>query len=266
MPARPPAPIRVALVGDYDPSVPAHQAIPRALALAAAAAGVEVAPAWVPTDAITADTSIAGHDAVWCVPASPYRSTEGALRAIRVARGRGLPFLGTCGGFQHALIEYARSVLGWADAEHAETAPDAARLVVTPLACALVEARGTVRFRPGTRLAAAYEAAYGAPEAVEGYRCRYGLNPTVRDALTVGPLRVAAEDEAGDVRAVELDGHPFFVATLFQLERAALRGETPPAVTAFVRAAARAAAGPGGLAVHGAYQGAASPRGARAVS
>lgn len=233
-----PLPIRVALVGDHDPSVPAHQAIPPALALAGAAAGVDVVPVWVPTDAITVDADAAGYDAVWCVPASPYRSTDGALRAIRVARERGCPFLGTCGGFQHAVIEYARSVLGWADAEHAETAPEAARLVVTPLACALVEARGVVRFRPGTRLAAAYEAAYGVPEAVEGYRCRYGLNPAVREALTAGPLRIAAEDDAGDARAVELDAHPFFVATLFQPERAALRGETPPIVAAFVRAAA----------------------------
>lgn len=228
--------IRIALVGDYDPAVPAHQAIPRALALAAAATGVPVAHVWVPTEEITADTRIAPYDALWCVPASPYRSTDGALRAIRFAREQGRPFLGTCGGFQHAVLEYARSVLGWADAEHAETAPDAALLVVTPLACALVEALGGVRFRRGSRL----REAYGADEAREGYRCRYGLNPAFRDALTAGPLRVAAEDEAGDVRAVELDGHPFFVATLFQPERAALRGEMPPLVAALVRAAADA--------------------------
>jgi CTP synthase (UTP-ammonia lyase) len=99
-----------------------------------------------------------------------------------------------------------------------------------------VEAEGAVRFRPGSRL----RAAYGTDEALEGYRCRYGLNPDFRDALTAGPLRVVAEDEAGDVRGIELDGHPFFVATLFQPERAALRGEVPPLVAAFVRAAAAA--------------------------
>ena len=134
------------------------------------------------------------------------------------------------------------SVLGWSGAEHAETSPEAECLVVTPLACALVEAQGTVRFLPGSRL----RTAYGVGEAVEGYRCRYGLNPALRAALTAGPLRVAAEDEAGDVRAVELDGHPFFVATLFQPERAAIRGEVPPIVAAFVRAAADASRGTSG--------------------
>jgi CTP synthase (UTP-ammonia lyase) len=62
--------------------------------------------------------------------------------------------------------------------------------------------------------------------------------------LADGPLRVAALDAGGEVRAVELDGHPFFVATLFQPERAALLGTAHPVVSAFVRAAA--AARPGG--------------------
>jgi CTP synthase (UTP-ammonia lyase) len=227
-------PIRIGLIGDYDPSVTAHQAIPRALALASAADPISVTPEWVPTGEITADASVAVFDALWCVPASPYRSADGALRAIRFAREQGRPFLGTCGGFQYAILEYARTVLGWMDAEHAEDRPGAERLVVTPLECALVEAQGAVRFHAGSRL----WNAYGTPEAVEGYRCRYGLNPAVRAALTSGPLRVTAEDAAGEVRGIELEGHPFFVATLFQPERRALRGQVPPIVAAFVRAAA----------------------------
>jgi CTP synthase (UTP-ammonia lyase) len=229
-----PEKIRIALIGDYDAAVVAHQAIPHALALAAAAADVEVAAEWLPTDGITSDTEIAAFDGFWCVPASPYRSTDGALRAIRFAREQDRPFLGTCGGFQHAVLEYARSVLGWSNAGHAEIDPAADMLVVTSLECALVEVHGTVRFRPGSKLSEAY----GVAEAVQGYHCRYGLNPDIAAALTAGPLRVAAEDAAGDVRAVELDGHRFFVATLFQPERAAMRGEVPPIALAFVRAAA----------------------------
>lgn len=224
---------RIALVGDYDATVPAHQAIPRALALAEEALKAPIAFRWLPTEAIDGDAVLAPFDAVWCVPASPYRSMEGALRAVRFARMRPRPFLGTCGGFQHAVVEYARGVLGWADAYHAESSPDAARPVIAPLACPLVEVTDRVRLRPGSRIATAY----GANEAEEGYRCRYGLNPAFRAALLSGPLRVAAEDDAGEVRALELDGHPFFVATLFQPERAALTGRLPPLVTAFAKAA-----------------------------
>ena len=227
--------VSIGLVGDYDAEVAAHRAIPAALGSAAAALGVELRFQWLGTAEIADGSVLSEFAGVWCVPASPYRSMEGALLAIRSAREHRTAFLGTCGGFQHAIIEYARNVLGWKDAEHAETAPDAERAVISPLSCALVEATGAVRFLPGTRIASAY----GAPEAVEGYRCRYGLNPQFQAALVSGPLRASAEDPSGEVRAVELDDHPFFVATLFQPERAALQGRRAPLVEAFVRAALR---------------------------
>ncbi|HEX7241619.1 MAG TPA: CTP synthase, partial [Longimicrobiaceae bacterium] len=229
--------VPVGLIGDHDPAVTAHRAIPRALELAAASLGCGVEPAWLPTESLEGDgAALDGFGGLWCVPASPYRSMEGALRGIRHARERGVPFLGTCGGFQHALIEYARNALGMADAGHAETHPGAGALVVAPLACSLVERTGRVRFAPGSRV----REAYGADGAEEGYHCSFGLNPAYRAALEAGGLRFTGEDEAGDARAAELDGHPFFVGTLFQPERAALRGEVPPLVRAFVRAAATA--------------------------
>jgi CTP synthase (UTP-ammonia lyase) len=72
----------------------------------------------------------------------------------------------------------------------------------------------------------------------EPYHCNYGLNPEY-EWLFAGPfgLRVAGCDPAGEVRAVELASHPFYVATLFQPERSALRGVEHPLVTAFVAAA-----------------------------
>jgi len=228
----------IGLIGDHDATITAHRAIPVALQLAADSSGTQIRWEWVPTDEIRSAARVSAFDGLWCVPGSPYRSMEGALLAIRHARESGRPFLGTCGGFQHTVVEYARNVLGWKDAEHAETAPDAPRPVIAPLACALVEATGTVRLFPDTRIARAY----GAGETVEGYHCRYGLNPEFRSAIVSGPLRAAADDATGEVRALELDNHPFFVATLFQPERAALEGHLPPLVAAFVQACARSAA------------------------
>jgi CTP synthase (UTP-ammonia lyase) len=225
--------LQVGLIGEHDEGVVAHRAIPLALQMAAEACGVVVEPVWVPTDQVGDGAALVQFGALWCVPASPYRSMAGALTAIRTARERRIPFLGTCGGFQHAVIEYARNVLGWTDAEHAETAPEASRQVIVPLLCSLVEVTDAVQLVAGSRLAQAY----GTDRIVEGYHCNYGLSTAFRDALNGGPLRVTAVDDHDEVRGVELDGHPFFVATLFQHERGALRGKLPPAVQAFVRAA-----------------------------
>jgi CTP synthase (UTP-ammonia lyase) len=225
--------IRIGLIGDRNDTVPAHVAIPRALAIASGFLKCAVDFDWVPTEEIRSDQRVAGYDGIWCVPASPYRDMDGALRAIKWAREQGRPFLGTCGGFQHAILEYTRSVLGWTDAVHGETSPNGARAVISPLACALVETADSIRFRAGSRIANAY----GRLEATEGYRCRYGINPAFQAELFSGRLRVTGKDGAGEVRAVELEGHPFFVATLFQPERAALENRLPPLVAAFVTAA-----------------------------
>jgi CTP synthase (UTP-ammonia lyase) len=230
--------LRVGLIGDYDPAVAAHRAIPIALKLAGDVLKVDVLCVWHPTEQIRNQSIFCAMDGLWCVPASPYKSMEGALLAIRFAREQGLPFLGTCGGFQHAVIEYARNVLGWADAEHAETSPEAERAVIAPLSCALVETSNVVRFRPSSRIAAIY----GCKEATEGYRCSFGLNAEFEAELLSKSLRPVAHDAAGAVRAVELADHPFFIATLFQPERAALQGQLPPLAKAFVLASAAHAA------------------------
>jgi CTP synthase (UTP-ammonia lyase) len=223
--------LQIGLIGDRNDDVVAHRAIPLALGMAAGACGVEIEPVWVSTEQVGDGAALAEFDGLWCVPASPYRSMEGALTAIQVARERHVPFLGTCGGFQHAVIEYARNVLGWTDAEHAETAPQALRQVIVPLLCSLVEVTDAVQLVAGSRLAQAY----GATSIVEGYHCNYGLSPDFRHALVNGPLRINAVDDADDVRGIELDDHPFFIATLFQYERGALQGRLPPAVRAFVQ-------------------------------
>jgi len=218
--------VRIALVGDFDPAVTAHRAIPEALRLSAQRLGVEIRPQWIHTTTVEpAVDALARHAAIWCVPASPYASAAGALAAIRYARESSRPFLGTCGGFQHAVLEYARNALGYAAAGHAETAPGAAMPVIARLACSLVEKSGSVRLADGSRL----RAIYGTAEAEEGYHCNYGFNPAYKRMLSdPAGLRVAARDPAGEVRAIELARHPFFIATLFQPERSSLRGLDHP--------------------------------------
>ena len=227
--------IRLALVGDFNPNVVAHQAIPKALQIAADHIGTDVAYDWIATPTLDpdADHVLAQYDGVWCVPASPYASLDGALNAIRYAREHNLAFLGTCGGYQHAVLEYARNVLGLADAANAETDPDAALPLIAPLVCALIDQDGGIKLAPNSLI----QTHYGVPTISETYRCSYGLNPEYAGLLDGQDLVISAWDNDDDPRAVELRGHRFFIGTAFQPERSALRGETHPLITAFVRAA-----------------------------
>lgn len=224
--------LRIALVGDYSHDVVAHQAIPLAIDDAAAVLEITADYDWLPTSEINSDEDLVGYDAIWVVPGSPYKNANGAFIAIKYARENAVPFLGTCGGFQHAVIEYARNVLGWADAAHAET-ENVGRMVITPLTCALVDQNGAIELRPNTLIARAY----GRELIEEAYRCSFGVAEEFARELESGDLRVTGWDEDGEIRAVELVTQPFFVATLFQHERAALAGRPVPLVQAMLRAA-----------------------------
>ena len=224
--------LRIALVGDYNPDVLAHQAIPLAIDDAAAVLEVTADYDWLATTELTSPEDLVGYDAIWLVPASPYKNADAAFIAARYARENSVPFLGTCGGFQHALIEYARNVLGWQDAAHAETDTEG-RMVIAPLTCSLVEQSDTIELRANTLIAKAY----GLEEIEEGYHCNYGVSPEFAQELEKGDMRVTGWDAQGEIRAVELVTHPFFIATLFQHERAALAGRPAPLVHALLRAA-----------------------------
>ena len=227
----------IALVGDFSPEVVAHRAIPRALELASTAEQREVTWNWVRTTSIQdAARDLADYSALWVVPASPYANMAGALAAIRWARETRRPLVGSCGGFQHMLIEFARTCAGLNEADTTETNPAWQEPVVSALACSLVGQSGSLRFTPGSQL----RTIYGRETATEGYNCSYGLNAAYRTALETAGLLFTAFDEAGQIRAAELPRsvHPFFIGTLFQSERAALRGEIPPVARALIRAAA----------------------------
>jgi CTP synthase (UTP-ammonia lyase) len=224
----------IALVGDYSEEVTAHRAIPRALQLARESLGADVDWTWIKTrDIRNPSSDLAPYCGLWVVPASPYENTEGALGAIRWARESARPFLGTCGGFQHAILEFGRNVAGIAGAVHAETNPGGADLLLTRLSCSLVEVSGRINFDKGSLLGRAH-----ASGGVMGeYHCNYGLNSAYRPVLETAGLRFTAWDDAGEIRGAELASHPFFCGVLFQPERSALRGELPPLALAFVRAA-----------------------------
>lgn len=230
-----PTSARLAIVGDYDPTMYTHLAIDEALRHVRELREHALEWQWIGTADVAAD--VEAHltlvDAVWLAPGSPYASLDGALAAVRHARVAGIPFLGVCGGFQHAVLEFARSVAGIPDADHAESNPETGTAVIAPLACSLVGKAAPVFLDPTCRTAAIY----GRWRVVERYHCSYGVNPEYRAVLQRAGLRFVGEDDRGDARVVELPGHPFFIATLFQPQLESGPDAPAPLVRALVDAA-----------------------------
>ena len=205
----------IAIVGDRNPEYLTHRALD--------ATGLR----WMATDQI----DLNGVSGVWLAPGTPYRDENAVFELIRHARETGLPFLGTCGGFQHTVVEYARNVAGIEQAAHAESDPAASDPVVAPLGCSLVGEERTVTCVAGTRLAAIC----GTAPFTGFHWCNYGVDDRHVAALEAAGLVVGARAPDAGVEGVELPGHPFFVATLFQPQVSA---PDHPLIDAFCKAAA----------------------------
>ncbi|MET9296837.1 hypothetical protein [Streptomyces sp. NPDC003077] len=233
-----PAAARLALVGDRSPNVTSHVRVPGLLDVIAERGGPVLDAYWIPTTDAAAEGALDGFDAIWLLPGSPYASEAGAVAAVRTARERGTPFLGTCGGFQHTLLEFARNVCGLTDAAHAENDPTAKDPLIAPLACSLVGHEGRVHLAPDSLA----RRAVGADHSMERYHCNYGAEPSRLGALRAAGLHFTGTDDEGQPRIAELPGHPFFLATLFQPELAGDGHQPHPLLHALADAAAAHAA------------------------
>jgi CTP synthase (UTP-ammonia lyase) len=230
---------RIALVGNRSPHVRAHMRIPDLLGALRDRYELDLDPYWIATETITDQSDLDGFDGIWLLPGSPYRSEAGALTAARFGREQGIPLLGTCAGFQHAVLEFGRHACGLAGVQHGENTPDAEDLLLVPLACSLAGHEGAVRVEPGSLA----EAILGAERTVERYFCSYGLNARYLDTLRAHGMRFSGLDEDGEPRIAELPGHPFYLVTLFQPELASDVARPHPIIRAFgAAAAARTAA------------------------
>jgi CTP synthase (UTP-ammonia lyase) len=226
--------VRIGIVGDFDSTRPTHVATDAAITHAATALAVSVETCWLGTEVLCSDeTAVHTCDALVIAPGSPYRSLQGALHAIQWAREGNVPLLGTCGGFQHVIIEYARNVLGVAGAGHAEYEPDAVDLVVTPLECSLSGQRSVVELKPGSLA----RTIYGTSAVEEEYRCNFGLSPRYQPTLEARGLRIVGTDRAGAARVAELPTHRFFIATLYVPQLSSQPGRPHPLLSALVAAA-----------------------------
>lgn len=227
----------VGVIGDFNQSSETHAATNFAFSHSAYHLKVDVGVEWIPTPDLEkhADDQLEKFDALLCAPGSPYKSMKGALNGIRFARENDRSFLGTCGGFQYVVIEYARDVMGIHDAEHAEEHREAPHLFVTPLACSLVGRVEEVKLVQGSRAFGVY----GGSQTTEHFFCKYGLNPVYRTAMEEAGLCFSGFDSNGEVRVLELPNARFFIATLFVPQAKSSSIRPHPMITGLIQAALR---------------------------
>ncbi|MGA7690303.1 MAG: gamma-glutamyl-gamma-aminobutyrate hydrolase family protein, partial [Jiangellales bacterium] len=193
--------------------------------------------------------SLGGVDAV-CVPGGfGVRGIEGKLGALRYARENAIPMLGLCLGLQCAVIEYARTVVGLADANSAEFGPEATHHVIATMdeQKGIVDGDGDLggTMRLGSYPADLVEGSlvrdlYGSGRIHERHRHRYEVNNAYRAQLTEAGLVVSGASPGGElVEFVELprDVHPFYVATQAHPEFKSRPTRAHPLFTGLINAA-----------------------------
>jgi CTP synthase (UTP-ammonia lyase) len=186
--------IKLGIMGDFDASNNTHITNNEALDHAAKQFAKPFQYEWVATERIERewDTIISSYDGFLIAPGSPYKSMTGVLKIIEYARTHQIPTLGTCGGFQHMIIEFARNVLKITDAEHAETNPYASRLVINPLTCSL---KGQVLEIEIIQKESLVYSIFNTSTITENYYCNFGLNPEYQEQIHQAGFSMVASDK-----------------------------------------------------------------------
>lgn len=240
--------VDIAVVGKYISLRDAYKSIYEALAHGGIASGVRLRIRMVDSEDIE-NEGVACLDGVQgiLVPGGfGNRGIEGKIAAIRHARENGIPFFGICLGMQCAVIEAARHLCGFGDANSAEFDPATAHPVITKL-----DSQRQVTDLGGTMRLGAYpcrleagslaRAAYGADDISERHRHRYEVNPAFRAALAdAGLAAVGTSPDGALVEVVELRGHPWFVACQYHPEFKSTPVAPHPLFAAFVAAVVKA--------------------------
>ena len=204
--------MKIGIVGEYNPEYPSQRATNDALMHSFKKLGVRIENEWVPTASIPEqmDKIKKTYNGFWIAPGSP-ESVNGVLLIIQYARENNIPLLGTCGGFQNILIEYARNKLMIEEAGHEEHDPNASKLVINKLTCSLVGQKGEVIIKSHSKVSGIYQKS----NVTEQFRCNYGLNSEYQTQIDESGLRIVGEDTQGRPRIIEIPELNFFIGTLF---------------------------------------------------
>lgn len=249
--------VRIGIVGKYTAMPDAYLSLLEAIRHAGIASRAQVETVFISAEELEGDAAheefLQGLHGILIPGGFGSRGTEGKIRAVAYARENGIPFLGICLGLQVAVIEFARSVAGLAGAGSTEFDPDTEYPVIDlmPDQASLEGTGGTMRLgawpmriADGTLLASIYGTS-GDALVYERHRHRFEVNPAFTDRMReaglvfsgVTPGRAGVGE--GLVEAIELPGHPFFLALQSHPELKSRLLRPSPPIDGFIRAVYR---------------------------
>lgn len=240
--------VDIGLIGKYVELKDSYKSIAESFIHAGASNGIEVNVKWIHSESVNDDNiakTLSGLHGILVAPGFGSRGIEGKISAIKYARENAVPFLGICLGMQCAVIEFARNVLGYADAHSTEINETTANPVID-----LMEEQKKVTDKGGTmRLGAyacniakdskAYEA-YQLDEVTERHRHRFEFNNEYLGEFEEnGMMASGINPDGGLVEIIELKNHPWFVGVQFHPEYRSTVANPHPLFAEFIKAAVK---------------------------
>ncbi len=244
--ANPKKTVDIALVGKYVELQDAYKSILESFVHAGAANECKVKVHCLHSEYLDKDNveeKLSGMDGVLVAPGFGERGLEGKIVAVQYAREHGLPFFGICLGMQMCVVEFARNVLGLADACSTEVNP----ATDNPVIC-LMEDQKSTTIKGGTMRLGAYACSiekdslayriYGTDLVYERHRHRYEFNNDYLSAFEAAGMKATGKNpDTGLVEIVEIPAHPFFIGVQFHPELISTPEHPQPVFVAFVKAA-----------------------------
>ncbi|SOE23662.1 CTP synthase [Spirosomataceae bacterium TFI 002] len=238
--------VNIGLIGKYVELQDAYKSIAESFIHAGAANECKVNIEWIHSESLTPENAaekISHLDGVLVAPGFGERGIAGKLNAVKCVRENKIPFLGICLGMQMAVIEYARNVLGLADAHSTEMNLETLNPVID-----LMNDQINVENKGGTMRLGAYncklgdktlaKSIYGKSKISERHRHRWEFNNKYRKDFEKSGMVISGVNPENDlVEIIELPDHPFFVGVQFHPELKSTALEPHPLFIGFVKAA-----------------------------
>ncbi len=238
--------VNIGLIGKYIELQDAYKSILEAFVHAGAINECKVEVINIHSEFITPENveeKMASLDALLVAPGFGHRGIDGKITAVKYARERGLPFFGICLGMQMAVIEFARNILGLANAHSTEMNPDTPYPVID-----LMEEQKKITDKGGTMRLGSYDCEilpnslaskiYGKEGITERHRHRWEFNNSyLADFEKAGMVASGKNPESTLVEIIEIPGHPFFIGVQYHPELKSTVENPHPIFVHFIKAA-----------------------------